>query len=122
MDASCPPLRKLRMLMEVLDAPMKQIVTLWERREMQVKRHGEGLETEGELLPLLQAATCMGSRCAPLPASPAQGGFCRGPSVWAYGKGASVRSHPCTQAHAARAASLDSAGGLTAGKSLQLDA
>jgi len=35
-DAGCPPLGKLRMLIDVLDAPMKQIVSMWERHEMQV--------------------------------------------------------------------------------------
>eukprot|EP00983_Pelagomonas_calceolata_P056663 1144702-Pelagomonas_calceolata.AAC.6 len=36
-EARCVPLGKLRMLMDVLDAPMKQIVSLWERRDMQVR-------------------------------------------------------------------------------------
>jgi hypothetical protein len=33
---SCTPFRKLRMLLELLDAPMKRIVELWAAGEMQV--------------------------------------------------------------------------------------
>lgn len=33
---ACQPLGKLRMLLDMLDCPMKQIVSLWERRELQV--------------------------------------------------------------------------------------
>jgi len=38
---ACRPLRKLRLLLDViLDAPMKQVVAMWERHELQVRGRG----------------------------------------------------------------------------------
>jgi len=62
-EARCVPLGKLRMLMDVLDAPMKQIVSLWERRDMQVVGFNAS-EVEHLLMALFEQSQHMRSAIA----------------------------------------------------------